>query len=67
MECPKCRIPMQEGFLGYPAHYGSRARWYRRKTKLGFGGEALGEPNFWQVAYLDAFRCAACRLVVMGY
>lgn len=67
MECPECGTPMAEGFLGYPAYFGGRARWYRRKTRQGFGGESLGAPNLWQVSYLDAFRCASCRLVVMRY
>lgn len=58
---------MDKGFLGYPASYGGSARWYRSRTKDGFGGETLGQPNRWKVAFLDGYRCTSCRLVLMRY
>ncbi len=72
MNCPKCGIEMEPGYLSSwtymgisllgPKLYGFGVDWYggdkpERLRKAGLGGEVK----------IDGFRCKNCRLVLLQY
>jgi Domain of unknown function (DUF6487) len=66
LQCPKCGLPMEGGFLSFD--YG-HTRWVRTRAEHFWQADAsehLG-PRQVGVVYASAGRCRACRVVSFGY
>jgi hypothetical protein len=59
---------METGFLGVERIF-SDAAWFKKKTKLGMGGEKLElkDKMGMGMVYADAHRCKDCKLVTIKY
>ncbi len=57
---------METGFLGSESLIGG-AKWYKKKSKLGMGGEPLVRPGGLGMVYVEGERCQGCRLLLLRY
>ncbi len=64
--CAWCGKPMAKGYL-VAESFVEGAKWMRERTKLALGGEVLVKPDGFGNVYMDAYRCLACRRVVLRY
>lgn len=64
--CPQCGKIMVKGFL-VAESFLEGAKWTLQKTRLALGGEVLAKSDGFGNVYIDGFRCASCRLVILHY
>lgn len=64
--CPSCGKPMEEGFV-IAENFVEGARWTKRKTRLGAGGEKLVEADAFGNQYIPGYRCPSCKLLLLFY
>lgn len=57
---------MAKGFL-VAESFVEGAKWTTQKTKLALGGEVLAKADGFGNVYIDAYRCVACRVVILHY
>ncbi len=57
---------METGFLGSESLIGG-AKWYKKKSRLGTGGEPLVKPGGLGMVYVEGERCQGCRLLLLRY
>ncbi len=57
---------MEHGFLGSESLI-SGAKWYKKKSKLGTGGEPLVKPGGLGMVYVEGERRQVCRLLLLRY
>lgn len=57
---------MDAGSLGMMTFVGGAA-WYKERSTLALGGEAVVKAPLGGMTWLDGFRCARCRLLQLHY
>lgn len=65
-ECPNCGQSMEDGYLGSESFIGG-AKWFKKKSKLGAGGEPVAKPGRLGMVYIEGERCSACKLLLLHY
>ncbi|MFQ5951542.1 MAG: PF20097 family protein [Candidatus Geothermarchaeales archaeon] len=66
MSCPRCKGPMDDGYLGSESLIGG-SKWFKRKSRLATGGDPIASPDGLGMVYLEGSRCQSCRLIVITY
>jgi hypothetical protein len=66
MKCPECGTEMEPGFLGVSSYYLNRPSWFKKKARLGTGGEPLAGSKT-NLVYFAGFRCQKCRGLILKY
>lgn len=57
---------MESGYLRAESFIGG-AKWTRKKTLLGVGGEPIVGTDPGGNVYLPGFRCTSCRVLTLRY
>ena len=57
---------MEPGLLG-AQNWPSGIQWFRSKSFFGSAGEPVGENDRTQMSWLEASRCASCRVLLASY
>lgn len=66
VNCPDCGGRMEPGYLRAESFIGG-AKWTRKKTLSGVGGEPLAGTDLGGNVYLSGHRCRACRVLTLRY
>ncbi len=57
---------MEEGFV-IAENFVEGARWTKKKTRLGAGGEKIVEADAFGNQYIAGYRCPSCKLLLLFY
>lgn len=66
MNCPQCGRPMESAYLRAESFIGG-AKWSRKKSVLGTGGEPIADMDLGGNVYIAGFRCSSCRVLSLRY
>jgi hypothetical protein len=66
--CPVCSGPMERGYVWAESTIGGYGpKWFTNKSLTAIGGELLARQDFWGNAWIQGYRCAKCRTLVLRY
>ncbi len=57
---------MEKGSLAAESLTGG-AKWHKSRSVLALGGEKIGDYTLGGMVWFDGFRCAKCRILVLGF
>lgn len=69
MKCQTCGKPMEMGYLGVASNELTPPEWFKKKSKMGLGGEKLapGLVLFSGIRFFEGGHCRGCRIITIRY
>jgi hypothetical protein len=64
--CPSCGSAMVSGSLGVMS-YVAGVTWHASRSLLALGGEKIAGSTLGGMTWLDGYRCAHCRVLLLNY
>ncbi|MGQ9587321.1 MAG: PF20097 family protein [Thermoplasmata archaeon] len=65
-KCPSCWKEMEKGYSGAETNEFALPAWFKKKSALRLGREALAPLNF-NLSYFQGIRCTSCRVMLLKY